>query len=418
MTEMVCALMLMMPAAPAQQPPGSVTLDQAIAEALTAEPRLKAARAELEVARGERRQAEARPNPEVMFEQREQAGGADRQTALAIDIPLDLFRRGPRIEVGDRTIARTAVMIQDGERLLAAAVRERYGEVLVATRRLEVIEAVVAAASRTHELLAGRVAEGAAPPLDRDLALVELRRMEGARALETGRVAAALSALKVLLGRAPETSLTLSDTLERLVPPATNAVAAASAERPDVRAAAADLDLARAQTTLARQDRKPELRVFGGYMRMDQGFPQSGIAPDGSVTPIHGVFHTVTAGVKIGLPILNRGDGAIAAAEARETAAAHTLAGRRLAAAGEVDAAQARLAAARQALAAYGDGTRTLARRNLDVIRESYSLGRVTLLDVLNEQRRYLDFETAHAAAVEEAVAAIAELQRAKGGLQ
>jgi len=184
------------------------------------------------------------------------------------------------------------------------------------------------------------------------------------------------------------------------------------------RSAAADLDVARAQTTLARQDRKPELSVFGGYMRMDQGFPQSGFAPDGRLTPVHGIFHTVTAGVKIGLPILNRGDGAIAAAEARETAAAQTLAGRRLAAAGELDAAEARLAAARRALAAYGDDTRTLARRNLDVVRESYGLGRLTLLDVLNEQRRYLEFETAHAAALEEAIAATAELLRAKGGRQ
>jgi len=418
MTGIMCVLMLTLQPADAQQPQAPLTLDQAIAEALAAEPGLKAARAELDVARGERRQASARPNPELMFEQREQAGGSDRQTELAIDVPLDLFRRGPRIAVADLTIGRTAATVQDAERLLTAAVRERYGEVLVASRRLEVIEAVVTAAAKTHELLAGRAAEGAAPPLDRDLALVELRRMESARALEAGRVARASSALKALLGRAPGAPLTLSDTLERLAPRGASDGGAAAGERADVRAAAADLDVARAQTTLARQDRKPELSVFGGYMRMDQGFPQSGFAPDGRLTPVHGIFHTVTAGVKIGLPILNRGDGAIAAAEARETAAAQTLAGRRLAAAGELDAAEARLAAARRALAAYGDDTRTLARRNLDVVRESYGLGRLTLLDVLNEQRRYLEFETAHAAALEEAIAATAELLRAKGGRQ
>ena len=51
-------------------------------------------------------------------------------------------------------------------------------------------------------------------------------------------------------------------------------------------------------------------------------------------------------------------------------------------------------------------------------MRETYGLGGVTLLDVLNEQRRYLEFEAAYAAALEEAVAAVAGLQRAKGELR
>ena len=418
MTQMVHVWLLALALGPTADPQSPLTLDQAIAEALKAEPDLQAARAELDVSRGERRQAAARPNPELSVEQREQAGGADRQTAIAIDVPLDLFRRGPRMTAADRTIDRTIATVEDRERLLAAAVRERYGEVLVASRRLEVIESVVAAAARTHELLASRVAQGAARPLDRDLALVELRRLEGARALEAGRVATATSGLKVLLGRPPGSPLTLADSLDRLAMGPAPPGDTPPLERADVRAAAADLEVARAQTVLARQDRKPELSVFGGYMRMDQGFPQSGIAPDGTLTPIHAVFHNVTAGVKIGLPILNRGDGAIAAAQARETAASRMLDARRLAATGELDAARARFAAARQALASYSDDTRSLARRNLDVVRETYGLGGLTLLDVLNEQRRYLEFEAAYAATASSRAAAVAGLQRAKGELR
>jgi cobalt-zinc-cadmium efflux system outer membrane protein len=277
---------------------------------------------------------------------------------------------------------------------------------------------VVAAARRTFDLLANRVAEGAAAPLERDLALVELRRLEGERALESGRRAVALSNLNILLGRAPGSSLTLADSLEHLatVPVAGGDVP--TPDRADVQAAAADLAVARAGTRLAQQDGKPEISLFGSYMRMDAGFPQSGVNMSGSLEPIHGIFHNVALGVKVSLPVFDRGKGNAAAATARETMASHVLDGRRLVAAGEVASAAERLTAARQALTSYDDETRALARRNVDVVRETYSLGRATLLDVLTEQRRYLDFEAAYIGALAEAFAATTDLQRAKGALK
>lgn len=395
-----------------------LTMQQAIAEALHAEPGLQATRSAVEAARGERRQAALRPNPEVSFEEREQAGGSDRQTTVDVELPLDLFRRGPRIDTAERMIARAGATVRDRERLIAAAVRDRYGEALVASRRLVVMDGVVGAAKQTYDLLAGRVAEGAAAPLDRDLARVELRRLEGERALQSGRVAVALSALKVLLGRPPSSPLALADSLERLVVDRVGDAASDQADRADVQAAAAELGIARAQTAAALQERKPMLSLFGSYMRMDAGFPQSGFAPAGGLEPIHAIFHNVAAGVKVSIPLFDRGQGAIAAAKAREAAAAQELAARQLGAAGEVDAAAARLAAARAALGFYADDTRSLARRNLDVVRETYTLGRATLLDVLAEQRRYLDFEVAYTAALGEAFAAAADFDRAKGAVQ
>ena len=47
----------------------------------------------------------------------------------------------------------------------------------------------------------------------------------------------------------------------------------------------------------------------------------------------------------------------------------------------------------RDALQAYSGDAIMLARQNLDVVRQTYELGRGTLLDVLNEQRRYFDLE-------------------------
>ncbi len=90
-------------APPAQD---TLTLQQAIAEGLRAEPGVQAARADLEAARGDRQSAALHPNPDVSVEQREMTGGPDRQTAIIFDLPLDLFRRGPRTDAAARMVDR------------------------------------------------------------------------------------------------------------------------------------------------------------------------------------------------------------------------------------------------------------------------------------------------------------------------
>ena len=167
MKPMSCVLLLsaVLAAAPCQaqlapspviDPVNGVSLEGAIAEGLRAEPAMRAARLEIDAAKGERRQAALRPNPDVSFDQREQGGGADRQTAFELDLPLDAFRRGARIETAARMVDAAEAAVLDRERLLAAAIREQYGAVLIAARRLEIADAVLDAGRRTYELLRTR----------------------------------------------------------------------------------------------------------------------------------------------------------------------------------------------------------------------------------------------------------------------
>ena len=69
----------------------------------------------------------------------------------------------------------------------------------------------------------------------------------------------------------------------------------------------------------------------------------------------------------------------------------------------------------RDALQAYSGDAITLARQNLDVVRQTYELGRGTLLDVLNEQRRYLELERSFTDVLREASEARQTLQNALG---
>ena len=398
-------------------PRNGLTLEQAIAEGLSSEPALRAAAFEVEAARGDARQAALRPNPAVSFEQREQLGGMDRQTSIGVDWPLDLFRRGPRAEAASRMVDVAEAALQDRRRLLAADIRRQYGDVLAAVRRLDLFDAVLAASGRTYDLLRNRVAEGAAAPLDRDLAFVDLKRLEAGRELALGQVAISLTKLKTLLGRAPDAPLTLTDSLEDLVNGAAAQAfgAALPAERGDVRQATAELALARARSRQAMLEGRPDIGLFAGYMRMDAGFPQLGLGSSGAPEPIQGVFHNAAAGLRLSIPLFNRGQGDIAAAKARELNASEMVRARRLGASAEVAQARARLDAARRTLAAYSGETRAVARRNLDVVRETYTLGRATLFDVLNEQRRYLEFEGGYLDALVETFSSQNDLRRALG---
>lgn len=404
-------------------PVNGLTLEQAVARALSQEPSLRAARSGIDVARAIRLQAALRPNPSVSFERREEPAGMDNQTAVAVEWPLDLFRKGPRVAVADRELAAVQRAVADRERLLAAEVRMRYGAVLAAIREAAILDEVVATTRRQHELLRSRVDEGAMPPLDRDLLDVELRRLESDRLLLAGRTQAALFELKRAVGMPADAPLTVRDTLEEIVRRESSVATqvlegpAVIDRRADVREAAARVDVAEAKIDRARADGGFDFSLFANYMRMDAGFPQRGFTPDGGLEPIRGVFHYVSAGARITVPVLDRNQGEVAAARAERAGAASAYEAARLAAAAELAAARARDEHARQAVGACS-GARTLARQNLTVVGQSYDLGRLTVFDVLAEQRRYLDVERACTEALRAAYEARTALNRALGGVR
>ena len=404
-------------------PVNGLSLEQAIARALEQEPSLRAARTEIDVARGMRLQASLRPNPTVSFERREEPAGTDSQTTVAVEWPLDLFRRSSRVAVAEGEVAATELAVADRERLLAAEVRTRYGEAIAALRDLAILDELVTTTRRQYELLRSRVEEGATPPLERDLLDVELRRLESDRLLQAGRTEAALFELKQVLGMRADASLTVRDGLEEVVRRETSAptqpagTTAVLGRRADVREAAARAAVADAKIERAKAEGRFDVSLFANYMRMDAGFPQRGFTPDAGLERIRGVFHYVSAGAMITVPVLNQNQGEIVAARAERAGAEATYEAARLGADADLAAARTRDARARQAVSAY-TGAQTLARQNLTVVGQSYELGRVTVFDVLAEQRRYLDVERAYTEALRAAYEARTALNRALGGVR
>ena len=157
--------------------------------------------------------------------------------------------------------------------------RLAYGQVAAAVQSLTVTDQLLEATSRQLTLISSRVAQGATPPLDRDMVRVEVQRLEAERSLQVGAVERRLVELKRLLGMPADASLTLRTGLEDLVrqevaSASNSAQASTVATRPDVQEAEARVRVAEAQIDRAQREGRPDMSLFGMYMRMDAGFPQ------------------------------------------------------------------------------------------------------------------------------------------------
>ena len=394
-----------------------LTLADAVAGALEREPSLRATRAELDIAQGARQQAGLRANPTIMFERRDEPRGSDNQTTLQVSIPLELFRRSARIGVADRGLEVAEWFVADRVRMLVNDIKMRYGQAAAAAREVAVADTLASSVRRDLELLRRRVDEGASPPLDRDRMAVEVHRLDAVRLQAAGRAEAAMADLKRSLGLRPDSPIKLREPLDVLAPLPPPAGAIDPLERADVREADARVRWAQARVGHAQADGRFDLTLFGSYMRMEAGFPQRGFGVAGDIEPVHGVFHYATAGAMVMVPLWNRNQGAVAAARGEHTAAMARLEAARLSVLTDVAAAAARVAQTAQALRGMADG-HVLARQNLDVVRQTYELGRGTLSDVLAEQRRYLEFENEFTSALREAFEARTSLEFARGELK
>jgi cobalt-zinc-cadmium efflux system outer membrane protein len=296
----------------------------------------------------------------------------------------------------------------------------KAGELLAAQRNLRFTEELLQVNRDALGLLQTRVRQGAAPPLEENLLRVEVNRLEASRRLLASQVEVRALQVKTLVGLRPEAPLALRGDL-RPAPVRLDLQAGltrALAARSDLLMARAEVAMAEAMIQKEKAEGRWDASVNVGYMRQDFGYDLNGLTASGSTKPIQDVFHYVGAGVSITLPVRNQNQGNIAAALASTTAAQHRLASVTLTIRQEVTAAFTQYDAAQRALEIYTQGVQEVARQNLEVVRQTYTLGRTTLLDVIAEQRRYIDVETGYTDALKQVYDAVVDMERAVGTLE
>lgn len=395
-----------------------LTIDEVVTRALADNPDLRASRAEIQAAVGRLRQAGLRPNPTLDLGG-QKALSPDNSVSIGITLPLDLNgRKEGRVGVAERELQMKRAQLADRERRLRADVRMKAGEYLAVRRNLEVTDDLLKVNREAAELVGRRVQEGATPALDLNLMLVEVNRLDAARQMLASRLEVVALQLKALAGLTPEVPLSLRGELAApaAIPERGGAVERALAVRSDVEAARLDVALGRARVRKEEAEGRWDASVNIGYQRQETGFMLNGLTDSGAIRPIQDTFHYFGGGVSIMLPVRNRNQGNIAAARAEAEAAERRQDFAVLTVRQEIDAAFVQHEAARRSLAIYARGVRELAQRNLDVVRQSYQLGRATLLEVIAEQRRYIDVENGYTDVLRQVYEAAVEVRRAVGG--
>jgi outer membrane protein, heavy metal efflux system len=409
------------PVAQAQSRPVTLTVEDLVSSALAQSPELRAVRALVEAAEGQVVQAGLKPNPMLRTDYMDMVDGPGYQASVEFEWPFDLGRKGSRVAVARRSVDVTSATVRERERDLAARVREQAGLFLAARRSIEVADQVLGAARQLREQLENRVAAGAAPQIDANLATVEVWRLEADRTSSVAEADVAAIELRRLCGLPPDAPLELSDSLEAMaraaLPPPALAVDQMLARRPDLVEAAARVRVAEARVTDSRSRGGTDLSMFGAFNRTRYSFMQQGFDDAGRQVPIDGIQYNATVGLAVQLPWRNRNQGEVTTARAEQLAAQAELASRELSALAELASAVARDREARRAVDLYANSIRGLAQKTTDIVRESYTLGRSPLSDLLAEQRRFLEIEADYTAALSVAYRARVALRRAQGEL-
>ena len=362
------------------------------------------------------RQAGLRPNPTLEVSGERQIGGmGDNSFMVEGGVPLELGgRRSARIRVAERELEIRRQALAERERQLAAEVRGKFGEALAAVLKLRFTEDTLAMAEQNVDLVSAQVSEGRRPPLDQSMETVELNRMRVERETSEGTVEQRMFELRNLIGLNPDDPLLLRgdlDTLRASLPPQISAEQTAMQSRPDLRGALAVEQLATARLEQARSEGRVDADVMLGYQRMKSGFPLMGIDMEsGALLPIEQRMNFFTFGVRLNLPVRNRNQGMVAAADLERQAAANRRDFGELTVKREVAAAYARYARAFRAMEIYRVGVRDRAAQNAEVVRQTYEIGSKTLLDYIAEHHRYIATENGFIDAQLEAYLAMVEI--------
>jgi cobalt-zinc-cadmium efflux system outer membrane protein len=370
----------------------TLTIDQAVDEAIQKNLALFAEQANLSVADAAIVTARLRPNPVLSgsaesldvlgtgFDEANQAGPP--QYAMRIDVPLErAHKREYRMEVADSAHRLAEAKVADVVRRLKLDVILASVDILEAKAKLQLAQDNLQTLERLVQLNERRLTSGAIAPLEVNRSRVAMLQYRGNARLAQLAVAEARLKLLPLLGRKPdEQPVDIDDRLG--VPPAEAAPdlaglqSAAQSSRPDLQQLHHDQARTQADLRLQVAQGKVDYTVGAEYRR------EQGVNGRGNML---GLF------VSVPLPVFNRNQGEILRATAEHEKANRSLTAVETDVAGEVASAYEEFNSARELLIEI---ERDLLKPTTEV-REgttyTYQAGASSLLDVLDGQRAYND---------------------------
>jgi outer membrane protein, heavy metal efflux system len=387
----------------AQERVPTLTLEQALQLASVTNPNLRAKQFELKAVGANEITAGLRPNPTANFLAEQFGGGSASQTQYTINIGQPIELGGKRQRRIDSATAQTKVTtheLADLRRQIGFQVKKIFTDILVARESLALAEQNLATLDDLERLQRIRTEKG-------DLSGLELLRIQVQRfaferdaadarqALKAGKIA-----LRALVGAdkvteefevtgtldVPEASYTQSQLYRRALD-----------ARPDVRAAEAARDKAKADIKLARANAWWDITPQVEYQR---------IGPD----------NTIGLGFGLPLRVFDRNQGEISRTQADALRVDALRDAVTVQALSEVDTALAAIQTERGKVQALRDTYLPKAKQARDTVEFAYRRGGVSLLDYLDAQRTYRETALEHIRTVGAYWNAAYQLEAAVGG--
>lgn len=303
------------PAVAAAQDAEALTLERALAlagassssTADTENPRVMGPRADVETAEALVTQAGLRPNPEVSFGAENIAGTGpysgtqSSEYTLSAGLPIELGgKRGARLDAAkaDLTVARLREQIALAD--IGLMVRQRYVSAVAAQARVELAQGVFERSRELARVAQALVDAGREPPLRALRAQSEMAEAEAELKAAQASALAARFALGALWSQDP--SPAPSSGFPEIEPPY-ELLSAYDGLEP--RLAAAERQAAEAGVARERSLGRPDPTVSAGVRRFEESNDEA-----------------LVVGVSIPLPLRDRNQGNVAAAQARVRSAA------------------------------------------------------------------------------------------------
>jgi outer membrane protein, heavy metal efflux system len=363
----------------------TTTLASAVSRALATHPALDAARQRVDAARGQRRQSGLYPNPEFVLQtenlrkgspsapfsfwnqsetfaylqqtfltagKRARRMGVAEQGFRIADLEFEALRRRVALDV------KLAYWAAAGEQAISDLLRENELNFrkIVEYHQLRVKEGVMAEGDLIRvSLEADRFALAAnLAQLEANRARIQFFRTLAETAFPETRFVDPLELA--------EDRLLLSDPERAIL------------NRPEIYLARAQLDLARARTSLEQANIRPDFDAYFGYKRAEG-------------------FDTMTGGITVPLPFLNRNQGNLQTAAADTRAAEANVAATEALIRAEVAAAETEYLTRRRQVREFLTRFREQALETSRIAQEAYRLGGADLLRLLDAERVRIEVE-------------------------
>ncbi|WP_156905608.1 TolC family protein [Pseudomonas vranovensis] len=348
-----------------------MTLDYALQTAQANNPELAAARWEIDIAEGQRRQAGVLPNPEVGWEMEDTRNGS-QTTTVSVSQLFELGgKRGARLNVAGRDAELAALELERQRNVLRAEVIGAFQAAVQAQEGLQLAEQSLQLSERGLQVVQGRVKAGSASPVEATRAQVQVSeiRLEKARAEQTLTVA--YQQLATVTG-APMARFSRVEGLDDndAVVPGRNQLLERLEHTPDLRLARLQIDQREAALDLARTQRIPDLTVSVGSQYSETDRERINVV-----------------GVSVPIPLFDRNQGNVLSAARRADQARDQRNGAELRLRSEVIQALAQWGTAEQEVQSFDRSILPSAQQALDAATRGFERGKFAFLDVLDAQR-------------------------------